>query len=181
MKKTILFLLLIISLMNVNCFENGLLDNCMCTEVECMTNSNPVFTLNLDLLNYPNFSVDTVKDIVVIQTDTEFNPIDTVALEFAPVMFESKELIARIGEVYSGLDSAFSESILIIKNQKIDQIDTISNITYNSTEFEEVCNTCSGGPSCEDITITLNSFDSPQLFFNSTQVNSFDIEYKIKE
>ena len=154
--------------------------NCGCTEKACFTNNNPSITLSVDLAD-TELTADAFQDIFITQTDLNFEIVNTFSLAFTPEQFGSTQLILRLDEESTGISRTFLESNFIINNRTLSQVDTISNIQYTSTEREEVCNECTGGPWCDDENFTVISYAEPELLFNEATVNSFVIPYTIKD
>ncbi|WP_109830064.1 hypothetical protein [Reichenbachiella versicolor] len=176
---TIIFALCVI-LISVACSE--LADStCQCTERACFSKDNPVITLAFEITSSQQLNSEDFDSITVVQLKLDNTPLDSIETSFVPIEFGSSTLQLKIGEEYSNFRFPFSESKLLIKNIDLQQNDTISNISYNAIETEEVCNVCSGGPNCQDETYIVITYNSPNLSYNQLDLSSFEIPYTVKE
>lgn len=156
---------------------------CSCTEQLCIDGGSPFLQLSFNLDDYPELSVTDFDSIYVIRMSQDFSNPDSVLQSFFPADIGRSELSMIISlEAFFLQGQQISAYNFIIINPKLQQADTVSAITYDIVQLEDVCNECDGiGLNCQDETYIRNEFENRALQYNDQTLNSFEITYQIDQ
>lgn len=153
---------------------------CSCTEKACNIADVPIIDLWIDLNDYPELVQEDLENVVIIQTDNDYNKLDSLSAGFVPVAFGSDQLMLSVDFNMFSTSDQLSDYHYLIRNIPLNQTDTISQLNYDVSTSEEICNECSGGLSCEDEKHTVYHFSSPTYAYNDVIKSSFEIDYEVK-
>ncbi len=142
--------------------------DCACTEAACINiDQFPITVLTIDMKNKP-IQKDDLEDISVIELDKQYAPLDTMENSFSPEIFEGTRLLLHL--------ITDSSKIYLVKNNRLDQIDTIS-VDYEVVEEQRICNYCG---KCPPEMYTAIKHRNQQTVYNKNTVLNDTLEYIIK-
>jgi hypothetical protein len=149
-----------------------LLNSCACTcnDILCVSDTKP-FSLKFSKVS---FSENDLMALSIIRLDKSFNRVDTFQIDKLLNKDDYSISFFMIGEQYKSEFELKNYNYLIVNNS-IDQVDSITDLTYDIETKSEVCSKCSGGINCKDQYYSKKEYLNPKFKINGIEESGFEI------
>ena len=154
---------------------------CSCNDIGCFSK---IFSLQFLAFTQPlgEFEESELNDIIFIRTELDFTPIDSVRYGFG-LTSDANTYLFDISEPDFGFDgssSQFQDFNYFMVNLALNQVDTLSDISYTVRENRVSCNNCSG-LFCESDELIERNFSDFSMMFNQTRVDTTVLTYQKRQ
>ena len=151
--------------------------NCDCTNHICSCYQLAIrLEANVENSKAGAYEYSEITDFYVVRTDSVYKAIDSVNVTFSLV---DSTAFSHAAWVYPNLFANFKDFKdykFLVKNNKLNSIDTLSGLTYAAKQKEYLCNECTGD--CEDSYLTCLEYSDVYLFHNGINIEGFSARLK---